>query len=125
MEFCPRCGRYLKDDEFQCPECGNIVRQRQAVPPTDMPGYMSNGRAEPIDLKKIVFEKYFFIALAVAFVMAFAVTYLWRFTFLFFCFPLILPFGRMSITAGVFAGVSLGSVTAILLKYFILNALIA
>ena len=125
MDFCPRCGRYLKDEEYQCPECGNIVRQipRDEQVPPEMGGYSDAGRG-PVSLKKAVFEKYFFIAFAIAFAASFAVTYFWRFSFLFFCIPLFIPMGRISIGLGAFAGLVGGSAVAYLYKYYLLNNLI-
>ena len=120
--FCPRCGRYLKDNEFQCPECGNLVRE----PPHSE--YIPNAteileRGEKIDAKTIFTQKWFFIALAIAAAITFAVTYYWRFTFLFLCFPLFLP-SRLSISVGTFLGVCIGSIAAIILKSMMISSAI-
>jgi len=124
MDFCPRCGRFLKDNEYQCPECGNMVRSPpmpEQVPPQYDEYYRSAGTA-PISLSKLIFEKYFFIALAICFAIAFSITYMWRFSFLFFCIPLLIPMGRFSISFGALAGMSLGTVAALLVKYFMLGS---
>lgn len=124
MDFCPRCGRYLKDEEYQCPECGNIVRQMpqaEQMPPELMDMY---SRKEPFDLKKALFEKWFFISLAIAFAAAFLVTFYWRFTILFFCIPLFLPMRRLSIGAGVFVGLTGGSLAALLVKYYLFSSIV-
>ena len=117
MEFCYRCGRYLKEHEYQCPECGNIVRQPTAdeLPPEILSMY--NARAEPVDLKKVLFDKYFFLLLALSSLITFSVTYYWRFTFLFFFIPLFLPSRRPSIALGLLMGVCLGSCLGLLVKY--------
>ncbi len=123
MEFCPNCGRYLKDDEYQCPECGNIVRQMPHVDQTP-PGFSSfyDEKGEPKSLKKLIFEKWFFVALAITFVAAFAITFFWRFTVLIFCIPLLIPSRRLSIAIGALAGLSGGTAAALLINYFILAA---
>jgi len=126
MEFCPRCGRYLKDTEYQCPECGNIVRQPPMPEqlPHEYEEYYSSVGAKPMSLKKLIFEKYFFIALAIAFAATFAVTYYWRFSFLFFCIPLLFPMGRISIATGALLGMTLGTATALLTKYLMANSVV-
>ncbi len=117
MDFCPRCGRYLKDDEYQCPECGNIIREirSEEIPAEVRKAYGMD--SENVSLSKALLEKWFFIALAIAFTASFTVTYFWRFSFLFFCFPLFLPMGRMSIAAGALLGICLGSICGFLVKY--------
>ncbi len=122
MEFCPKCGRYLKDDEFKCPECGNMVRSRpeEELPP-QFREPMQKGQ-ETFDFKKTFTEKWFFIALGIGFAAAFSVTYFWRFSFLFFCFPLFLPTGRMSIALGAVIGICLGSVAAFLVKTYLITS---
>ena len=123
MEFCPRCGRYLKDDEYQCPECGNVVRQmprNETIPPEFSDYY--NNKGEPISLKKLIFEKWFFVALAIAFAISFAITFYWRFTILLFCLPLFVPWRRLSIAAGLLVGLTGGTATALLINTFVLNA---
>ena len=124
MDFCPRCGRYLEEGEYQCRECGNMVRMPKMDPASmgDGQGSVYGRRPQPVDLKKMVFEKYFFIALAIAFAISFTVTYYWRFTILFFCIPLFLPMGRISIAAGTLLGLTGGSLTAILAKMYLLNS---
>jgi len=121
MDFCPRCGRYLKDGEYQCRECGNIVRQ---PPMEEMPEQIFISERQPVDLKKMVFERYFFIALIIGFAATFAITMYWRFTFLFFCIPLLFPMGRISIGAGLLGGMMLGSGTALLVKYLMANGIL-
>lgn len=123
MEFCPRCGRYLKDDEYQCPECGFVVRQMPHVDNTP-PGFSDfyDERGEPKSLRELIFEKWFFVALAITFVIAFAITFYWRFTILIFCIPLLLPWRRLSIAVGMLAGLAGGTVTALLVNTFILAA---
>lgn len=126
MDFCPRCGRYLKDGEYQCPECGNMVRRPEPVAP--MPGEFhdsfATARPEQVDIKRAIFEKYFFIAFAIAFAASFAVTYYWRFTMLFFCIPLFLPMGRISIAAGALLGLTVGSGCAMLGKAYLFSNII-
>ena len=117
MEFCYRCGRYLKEHEYQCPECGNIVRQ-----PTleEMPLELRNvynANTQSVDIMKMVFDKYFFILLAIAGLITFSITYYWRFTFLFFFLPLFLPSRKPSIAMGLLLGVCLGSGLGLLVKY--------
>jgi hypothetical protein len=124
MEFCPRCGRYLKDDEYQCPECGNIVRQAPRVE-TQIPPELEElitDRKEPVNILQMIFEKWFFVAFAIAFVAAFLVTFYWRFTFLMFCIPLFIPTRRLSIGAGLLGGLTGGSVTALLVKTYFFTA---
>ena len=118
-DFCPRCGRYLKDNEYQCPECGNMVRANPNIGYTaDMD---SNGFVEvnAEEIKKSLFEKWFFISFAITFAVCCAVTYYWRFTFLFLCFPLFLPTRRLSMSAGILLGIALGSIAGFALKYYL------
>jgi hypothetical protein len=127
MEFCPKCGRYLKDGEFQCPECGNTVREvpiSEKVAPNVNMMYTGNKEGR-VDWKKVFFDKYFFIALAAGLAISFAVTYLWRFTFFIFCIPLLLPLGKLSIGAGLFTGLVGGSLVAILTKMYLVDSWIA
>ncbi len=123
MEFCPNCGRYLKDDEYQCPECGNIVRQMPHVDHTP-PGFSDfyDEKGSPKSLKEMIFEKWFFVALVIAFAIAFSVTFFWRFTVLIFCIPLLIPSRRLSIAIGALVGLSGGTAVALLINYFILAA---
>ena len=126
MDFCPKCGRNLKDNEYRCPECGNMVREppvEQQIPP-EFVDYYKTANATPLNLKKMIFSKYFFIAFVIAFAAAFSITYLWRFSFLFFCIPLLIPMGRISIASGALIGVSLGTVAGLLTKYFVLNTIV-
>jgi len=123
MDFCPRCGRYIKDDEYQCPECGNIVRQIpevERIPPEINRMYLGK---EPVDLKKAIFNRLFFICLIIAFAASFLVTYYWRFTMLFFFIPLFLPMGKISIGAGLFTGLAIGSAVGLAVKYYTLGTL--
>ena len=113
MEFCPRCGRYLKDDEYQCPECGNVVRQMpnrdDRIPPEfqEFESIDDNGIVR-FSLKKLIFEKWFFVAFGIAFAAAFLLTYMWRFSIILFCVPLLIPM----------------KVTALLIKYFLLDGIV-
>ena len=129
MEFCSKCGRYLKDDEYQCPECGNVVRQmphmeRQIPPEFENIETVGPNGAIHFDLKKMIFEKWFFVAFAIAFTGGFLLTYLWRFSFIIFCVPLIIPMRRLSISLGTFAGLIGGTVTALLIKFVLLDGLL-
>ncbi len=126
MDFCPRCGRYLKDYEYQCPECGNIVRQRPsaAAMPDDVDRYFDSIRMEKVDVKAVLFERYFFIAFIIGFAATVAITYYWRFSLLFFFIPMFLPTGRISISAGLMGGVTTGSLVGLLIKYWLTGALI-
>ncbi len=129
MEFCSRCGRYLKDDEYQCPECGNVVRQ---MPNTDNRIPSEFQEFETVDdngivrfsLKKLIFEKWFFVAFGIAFAASFALTYMWRFSIILFCVPLLIPMKRISIGAGTMVGLTGGTVTALLIKYFLLDGIV-
>lgn len=129
MEFCPRCGRYLKDDEYQCPECGNVVRQMpnrdDRIPPEfqEFESIDDNGIVR-FSLKKLIFEKWFFVAFGIAFVAAFLLTYMWRFSIILFCVPLLIPMKRISIGAGTMVGLMGGTVTALLIKYFLLDGIV-
>lgn len=129
MEFCPRCGRYLKDDEYQCPECGNVVRQMpnrdDRIPPEfqEFESIDDNGIVR-FSLKKMIFEKWFFVAFGIAFVAAFLLTYMWRFSIILFCVPLLIPMKRISIGAGTMVGLMGGTVTALLIKYFLLDGIV-
>ena len=76
------------------------------------------------DLKKMIFEKWFFVAFAIAFTGGFLLTYLWRFSFIIFCVPLIIPMRRLSISLGTFAGLIGGTVTALLIKFVLLDGLL-
>lgn len=129
MEFCPRCGRYLKDDEYQCPECGNVVRQMpnmdDRIPPEfqEFETVDDNGIVR-FSLKKLIFEKWFFVAFGIAFAAAFLLTYMWRFSIILFCVPLLIPMKRISIGAGTMVGLIGGTVTALLIKYFLLDGIV-
>ena len=115
MDFCPRCGRYLQDYEYKCPECGYAVRENPNPTPS---GYAQPYPGmTPEQMKKALFDKWFFVSFAICFALTFVVTLYWRFTFLFFCFPLFLPMGRISIATGSLLGISAGSILALMLRY--------
>ncbi len=126
MDFCPRCGRYLKDDEFQCPECGNIVRElpiRDQVAPEINMMYLGN-KAGTFGIRNVFKDRYFYILFAVGFAATFAVTYFWRFSVFFFLVPLLMPAGRFSITLGLVLGMIAGSVLGYLVKTYLTVSLI-
>jgi hypothetical protein len=125
-EFCPRCGRYLKDGEYQCPECGNVVRQIpvEEVPP-EIRQVMSGQGLGNVLLKSVFTDKWFYIPLVASFAAMFAVTYYWRFSFLFFLVPLLLPVRRLSLALGLMIGVAAGSLGALAAKYIVLGSWIA
>jgi len=118
--FCERCGRNLKDEEYVCPECGKQCR----VPPMQenqfQQGNQMFGQVQPINLADIFKSKYFLGSLACGLVAGFAVTYIWRFTFLMFCIPLFIPMGGRGIGLGLMIGMSIGCVAAMLAKAFII-----
>lgn len=126
MEFCPRCGRYLKDDEYQCPECGNVVRQipyaDRQIPP-EFREFESQGPDGAIrfDLRKMIFEKWFFVAFGIAFAVSLVLTIIWSFSIILFCVPLLIPIRRISVGTGMMLGLLGGTVTALLVKYFVLD----
>jgi hypothetical protein len=128
MEFCPRCGRYLKDDEYQCPECGNVARQAPHVEHQAPPGLENVEEVGPdgvihFSLRKLFFDKWFFVAFAIAFAGGFLVTYLWRFSIILFCVPLFIPSRKISIGLGAFLGLAGGTAAALLIKYFLLSSI--
>ena len=75
-------------------------------------------------LKKLIFEKWFFVAFGIAFAAAFLLTYMWRFSIILFCVPLLIPMKRISIGAGTMVGLIGGTVTALLIKYFLLDGIV-
>ena len=126
MDFCPRCGRYLKDEEFQCPECGNIVRElpiREQVAPEVNMLYLGN-REGRFDFKNVFKDRYFYILFAVGFAATFAVTYFWRFSMFFFIIPLLMPARRLSISLGLVLGMIAGSALGYLTKVYLTASLI-
>jgi hypothetical protein len=121
MDFCPRCGRYLKDEEFQCPECGNIVRElpiNEQVAPEINRMYLGN-RAGKFDIRDVFRDKYFYILFGIGFAATFAVTYYWRFSVFFFLVPLLMPAGRLSFSLGLVLGMVLGSLLGFVTKTYL------
>jgi len=121
MDFCPRCGRYLKDEEFQCPECGNIVRElpiRDQVAPEINMMYSGN-RAGRLDIRDIFRDKVFYIVFAIGFAASFSLTYFWRFSVFLFLIPLLMPVGRPSISLGLILGIIVGSLIGFVTKTYL------
>ena len=117
-EFCPRCGCYYDEGVYQCPECGYAVRE----PPERE--FVSAFAPEPptrdqVDIVSSIFKnKWFYVAMLITAVVCFGITYYWRFSFLFLCFPLLIPMRNFSVTAGVFFGICLGTIIATAVKYY-------
>lgn len=102
---------------YNCPECGYAVRE----PPQKeyISGFSEMPSRKQVDLVSLIFkDKWFYVALIASAAICFSITYFWRFSFLFLCFPLIIPMRKYSIAAGVFMGICLGSIIAISLKYY-------
>jgi hypothetical protein len=115
-EFCPRCGCYVHGREYQCHECGYVLH------PEMQSGYGANtypDRKQTDLITSIFKDKWFYIALALTAGICFAITYFWRFSFLFLCFPILVPMGRFSIKLGVFAGICMGSIIATAMKFYL------
>ncbi len=114
--FCERCGRILKDSEYVCPECGKQCR----VPPIQENQFSQGnprfGQVQPVNFGEIFKSRYFLGSLVCGLLAGFAVTYVWRFTFLMFCIPLFLPMGGKGIGLGLMIGISMGCMIAMLIK---------
>jgi hypothetical protein len=116
-DFCPRCGCYYGEGVYNCPECGYAVRE----PPKQeyVSGFSEMPSKKQVDLVSLIFkDKWFYVALIASAAICFSITYFWRFSFLFLCFPLFIPMRKYSISAGVFMGICLGSIIAISIKYY-------